>query len=584
MLNTIFPVRLEVLTPVFIGTGEELEGFDYVIRKSDDGSYRLHFIDVSAWIADSPQDSSIRKALLEEDYQIIRRAISDKVDLKLYSKAAVKIADGKIATKYRQEIDKGTSQNCLKIAPHIRNALTMRSILPGSSLKGAIRTALFDHLDRKYGLQLKHKEKNYQEVLGNTDENALRALKISDFEFRQNSSSIVTPKERKLNPKKDPTQKTNCEVITPESASKPVSKIQIRTLKGKATIEFKYTVNSKEIQESFDQRKLFQIVNKFYKTCFGQEYEKFYREDRFPDVARNLRLVKPQVDNIDDDSELLLRVGRYSHIECMTIENNNVRGRTIAGTTRTLAGDKLPFGWVKLTICDPAELSAYGRELAGEYADFRRRQCADRTRYREELRLKQAKKRKKEEEAAAERARQEALAKERKKREEEQRRRKEAERQRRESLTWYERNLEDWEKVEQILDEYKLISEVLAKADKEEVSSNPKLRLLVKKCLAIAKTVGSNGKRKFRGSFIVDLESLLGIEREKAEFPADIPGSPPELERAVKDGRIDILPYTKEQLIVLRNHVESFKIDQFGKGFRQRFLKKLRKRIKKMDS
>ena len=112
-----------------------------------------------------------------------------------------------------------SSANQLLIDPALKNPLTGALLVPGSSIKGAIRTAVIDWLDRNWKVNLKEAmnrdpRQGYkhalEELLGKVSENAFRNLKVGDFPAALGESVIVTAKEvrRRYNPDKQGTRKT----------------------------------------------------------------------------------------------------------------------------------------------------------------------------------------------------------------------------------------------------------------------------------------------------------------------------------------------------------------------------------------
>ena len=47
--------------------------------------------------------------------------------------------------------------------------------------------------------------------------------------------------------------------------------------------------------------------------------------------------------------EALIRLGRFSHIECMTVSRSGGPPER-RGSTRTLVAGELPFGWAKIKL------------------------------------------------------------------------------------------------------------------------------------------------------------------------------------------------------------------------------------------
>ena len=80
------PFRLEVLTPVFVGTGEELSPLDYVIRK-EGREHVLYLADCAGWLQAHAADPAIGAALAEGDMLGLRRLLTEQLDEKLYGLA-----------------------------------------------------------------------------------------------------------------------------------------------------------------------------------------------------------------------------------------------------------------------------------------------------------------------------------------------------------------------------------------------------------------------------------------------------------------------------------------------------------------
>lgn len=100
----------------------------------------------------------------------------------------------------------------------------------------------------------------------------------------------------------------------------------------------------------------------------GQTEKKtFYGLPHFAKTARALEAVEKAILDVPPGT-FLLRIGHYSHVECMTITDNMPetrmqKGRLLPfGTTRTLADGIYPFGWIRLVPCSDDEYN----ELLGQ--------------------------------------------------------------------------------------------------------------------------------------------------------------------------------------------------------------------------
>lgn len=73
-----FPFHVEVLTPVYIGSGNTLSPLEYVIRK-ERGEYSLHRIDLQTWLVEHSADESVQNTISSGDISRIRRMLDEKV-------------------------------------------------------------------------------------------------------------------------------------------------------------------------------------------------------------------------------------------------------------------------------------------------------------------------------------------------------------------------------------------------------------------------------------------------------------------------------------------------------------------------
>lgn len=171
-INDRYNIKLEILTPLHIGAGAEkdlVEGVDYVIK-----------------------DNCFYKIDLNELFK--------KVDINKLS-AIISNKDNKCSYKLLQLIGNNLdSLSTLKIEmPYltkdpiktfIKNQLTDKPVVPGSSIKGAIRSILFGILN-----SYKSKDSKIEKVLfGRPEkgEDLMRFIKISDIEFIKDVSYINT--------------------------------------------------------------------------------------------------------------------------------------------------------------------------------------------------------------------------------------------------------------------------------------------------------------------------------------------------------------------------------------------------------
>lgn len=355
------PVCLEFLSPVHIGSGEMLSPLEYQAVEEQSGQYTVYTIDYEGWLNSLTPDEAIQIAAefsrsnQNQIWQFLRGKIDKNIFIKTKSKASKTIYD-----KYISRLTK-TEQSKNELAPATRNSLTSAMIVPGSSIKGAIRTAIIDFFDNgallqeyKRGKDNWEKNKFYtsklEKMFGKISENAFKQLKVSDFELLLDESEFVQSVEKRAKDDSEDEKKPICEVA-PTSAKPKYGKMYLGNFadnKEKAPLT----------DWSFEG--LRKVCNAYYLKRFEDEYNKFYTLPQFSATRRFIDSIRNKLHN---ENAILLRVGHFSHVECVTVENSapvtpfiqGTKKHRPYGTTRTLANGVQPFGWVLLHKCSYEE-------------------------------------------------------------------------------------------------------------------------------------------------------------------------------------------------------------------------------------
>lgn len=147
MNATSYTVTLEVLTPVHVGSGDTVNALGY-LRDGD----ALHVVDPDRWTAWLGQQGRAEQFVgwMERVLQITNRQQQRQVSLTRFVREELKRTDiARIAentARYTLRMEECGEPDALRgFKTHIRDARG-RAYLPGSSLKGAIRTALIENL------------------------------------------------------------------------------------------------------------------------------------------------------------------------------------------------------------------------------------------------------------------------------------------------------------------------------------------------------------------------------------------------------------------------------------------------------
>lgn len=170
MINKKFRCRLEVITPLHVGAASEkhfIEGIDYFYDKSKkevvfiSHEHATRHLGIDTW-------SSL---LLRGDHQVIRNKISSHPH-----------RNDMISKKVPLHNEPGTG-----IKAMIKNGFTGRPLCPGSSIKGALRSVLFNYLRGP-------NDRSNDAVFGslNDHNDFMRFIRIGDAEFEE--SILITAK------------------------------------------------------------------------------------------------------------------------------------------------------------------------------------------------------------------------------------------------------------------------------------------------------------------------------------------------------------------------------------------------------
>ena len=166
-INSNYKIQLEILSPLSIGSGEEnwKRGIDYIVK--DDKLYKLNYKRIIENNLLSPQQLSSYLSSYKTDS--IQSAINNHIE-----------AVSDLILEYPHGCD---DYNGIK--PFIRNNFSGNPIVPGSSIKGAIRSILFGSVIKKDDSIRRNKAKEMEnEVFGTINKDIMRFLKVSDIDFQ----------------------------------------------------------------------------------------------------------------------------------------------------------------------------------------------------------------------------------------------------------------------------------------------------------------------------------------------------------------------------------------------------------------
>lgn len=350
MENGFIPFEIEALTPIHIGSGEDFSPLEYTIRQNGESEFEAVLIDTASWLSDCGGEPEIACALDTGDMPALRALLNAASNAEKFALARIPVSSFSLGKELFKK--RNTIENRAEIMAFARNPFTHTPFIPASSLKGAINTAIMDYLNeqrRGHAAMLRDKSADpgriLEEMYGKTASHAMKALRIGDIPLPPGMTSIMGATGFHLDPG-ERLAKTHCEALNPAAVNSFVIAGSLR-MTDAASLPAITFPDGRRIAAS----DLGRICNEFYCKRFKAEYEKFYTKPHFQPVKKNLEALAGRIDKLDGKNEILLRVGRYSHIECVTISGSPPPKKKGYGKTRTLADSQIPFGWILLKRC-----------------------------------------------------------------------------------------------------------------------------------------------------------------------------------------------------------------------------------------
>lgn len=385
------PLKISVLSPVHIGCGEDFEPTNYVI----DDKVLYHFNPSNA-----PLDEKDHKALLglvttkpntDTPSQVQKFFHARKDKFKSFAHTLIPVVDG-VATQYDKRIGQTANReqngksvnNKLEIERAAYNPHSGDLLIPGSSLKGAMRTAVLNYINK--GNLVAHGETDrtvatMQKRLlqGSFETDPFRLLKVGDTCAEQTiQREVIFGVDRK---KSSVTDANGKEVLAkgPATRKEVVCAGQYRGFSAQLTLQHitgNLAQHSKVPQIKIDAKSLILACNDFYLARFKEELT-MLESRRFVNMewAKNIRtLLQGELKTaMDAGQAMLLRVGRYTSAEAKTLDGmrnikimmgpgkpatyqNAAKTVWLAAKSDSAMSDLLPFGWVLVEIDPKGEL------------------------------------------------------------------------------------------------------------------------------------------------------------------------------------------------------------------------------------
>ena len=354
-----YRMTITALSPIHIGTGEELSPFEYIIKED-----LFCRIDLTALLGDltERQRTDFDQAVNSGQIAYVRRFIADNVQLKRHALYVCSVND---TLKQAYEKNLANPRNQLLVHPHLRRLDTHQPIIPGSSIKGAIRTSIVSAKITASPHEDDVRRNRFEgEVLGyynDIRQDPFRCLQIADATLPADAIGI----EPAVIFKPD-----RGDMVNPEGIQMfyemTFSKLDEENIAAEADLAINDDLPHKEVYDRrsrqnrtavsmpLDMKAIRQYCLDFYRPKIEAEHNKFYR------TSEELNRVNaPLSEETFGQQEFPIRLGRFSHVECVTVDRfrrpktrrDPRTGQLLGwGGTRTLAARLYHMVWAKVSL------------------------------------------------------------------------------------------------------------------------------------------------------------------------------------------------------------------------------------------
>lgn len=306
-------LEVEAASPIHVGTAAEQHwqnGLDFISQNGK--TYVLNFEQLKNKVS----VNNLTSYLLNNNKEALKAEIGEDLEAISYKVFDATIGDSEIRR-------------------FVFNALTAQPVLPGSSLKGAIRSILLTHFYKTTG-------GNYIEnsLIGGFENSVMRFFQLSDTTFE--SSIVANSKVFNLQTNNEGGWKNGGFTNTHFDTTKFNTQYECLSpaSKGYSTLSFKRTAsklllkeglvndkikmpprNTHSFLQSFEVKTLFGIINQHTLTYLAKEiafYEKYAFDTASNAVLEALISLKEQAERLDDSQECMLRMSAGSGFHSIT--------------------------------------------------------------------------------------------------------------------------------------------------------------------------------------------------------------------------------------------------------------------------
>ena len=360
-----YRLQIEPLTPIHVGSGQTIEPYEYDLAEDDQFCW-LVILDLGAILADMPPAERTRfeEFSLRGDFPALRRWLREHADHSRHARWRVPV-DEDAYKEIRRNIN--NPDRLGEIHLFTRDAATGRPYLPGSSIKGAIRTAIVDAVARQPdqrvgqleavarewdrarqgGVRFEAAALEYAKRDGRPDlyRDPLRQIAVSDASLPQDACwidriQIIRPQGQSVPDPRGIVIYRDL-VVPPQDPGTPVAVTELRL---HHLLGDRRRMGRDVLPRSLDAAEICRWCNAFYRPRLERELGRFVQD---AGLAEQLRAAASGM----KENQCLIRLGRHSHFECVTVGEPFHRSpRRGFGKSRSYVGGRQPLGWLRIGL------------------------------------------------------------------------------------------------------------------------------------------------------------------------------------------------------------------------------------------
>lgn len=327
-----FPITLTPLSPLHIGDGSQLEAYEYTVVK--DHFYRMSLDRLLTRLSATERETLNR--YVERDLVGLRKFIREHFSPEVAEYQAA--ASPQFREVYEEKL--GQAQNQLIVFPFLRSL--GKPLIPGSSLKGALRTAILNQLitapisGQEYADTLEARTLGYMgEKRPNIPDDPLKGLRVSDVSL--SSEHIVA--EQIETKKKEGGRLEDLSLQILQEVTVSVVTGQHISLSGEIRI-YEGFLNRQTAPLKQGLRWLAEACNAFYlKRVLAAEEQYFQGLKQVEDIYQRIRAT------IGPNS-FLVRLGWGSGLDSVSLNLRKHQPQSVK--TRKLIDSRFPLGWLRI--------------------------------------------------------------------------------------------------------------------------------------------------------------------------------------------------------------------------------------------